>query len=630
MRRVLLLALAAGLLTPAAAHAATVSWEPCPAGVMGARCGHVAVPLDRLNPAAGLLHVGFELYPHTDTSQPALGTMLDIEGGPGFATRASRSSYLQLDAPLLDRRNLLLIDARGTGSSGVLECRAFSRLITHYRERAGACAAELGPSVDLYDTHAFVDDIHDVLDALAIPVVDVYGDSYGSYAAQAFAVRYPSRLRSLVLDGTYPLPGTDPAYGDLAEATQRAFRLVCARRPSCAARGVDPVDELTRFLDQIRAHPSSGVGTDPDGQRQHVRVDDESLTEMGQLGYVNFSIYRDLLAATRSWDDGDRVPLLRLIAENVGGSRAGPQRAFSEALYLAVTCHDYPQMWDPAAPLDVRQQQFQAFQASLSASAYAPFSPVTYTSISYEGAAACLRWPGPARPDPPAPPDASYPGVPTLVLNGDLDTITAASGARVVASRFPNSTFVETHNMIHISALGDRDSCGAPLVRRFVATLDAGDTGCAAHIEEVRVVDAFPRIAADAAAATPADGDHSRLLQRQVAAVAAATVADAVERWQINYSGHDRGLRGGTFSYRGDDPVVFRFDGARWTSDVAVSGVAHWDPLHGPLSAALRVTGPGGLRERLVVRWDVQAELAQATLDGSADGAPLHATMLAP
>ena len=47
--------------------------------------------------------------------------------------------------------------------------------------------------------------------ALGIGRVDLYGDSYGSYAAQAFALRYPGRLRTLVLDGTYPLPGSDPA-----------------------------------------------------------------------------------------------------------------------------------------------------------------------------------------------------------------------------------------------------------------------------------------------------------------------------------------------------------------------------------------------------------------------------------
>ena len=48
----------------------------------------------------------------------------------------------------------------------------------------------------------------------------------------------------------------------------------------------------------------------------------------------------------------------------------------------------------------------------------------------YEGARACLNWPGPARVDPPVPAGVPYPAVPTLVLNGDLDNITTSPQAR--------------------------------------------------------------------------------------------------------------------------------------------------------------------------------------------------------
>ena len=99
-----------------------------------------------------------------------------------------------------------------------------------------------------------------MLDALRIPRVDLYGDSYGTFAAQAFAVHHGDRLRSLVLDGAYPVTGTDPAFSDLAEATQRALRLVCARRPSCAARGEDPVAVVGRLVDAPARAPVSGFG----------------------------------------------------------------------------------------------------------------------------------------------------------------------------------------------------------------------------------------------------------------------------------------------------------------------------------------------------------------------------------
>jgi pimeloyl-ACP methyl ester carboxylesterase len=253
--------LVALVLAPSAEAAERPHFLRCQDAAAGARCGSVRVPLDRLDPAGRKIRIGFELYRRRDRSQNPLGTLVDVEGGPGYSTTDSRDSFLGLSRPLMNRRDLLLVDARGTGLSGPLDCRALRSSLNRYVRRAGRCARQLGPRVDRYNTRASVDDLADVLDALRIAKVDLYGDSYGSYFGEAFAVHHPTRLRSLVLDGTYPLPGTDPAYGDLAQATWLALRLVCARRPSCAARGEDPVAALTRFAAQIRAHPVTGIGT---------------------------------------------------------------------------------------------------------------------------------------------------------------------------------------------------------------------------------------------------------------------------------------------------------------------------------------------------------------------------------
>jgi pimeloyl-ACP methyl ester carboxylesterase len=614
------------LLVAPDASAAEPHFHPCGDAAPGARCGYVRVPLDRLAPAGAKIRIGFELYRRRDRAQPSRGTMVDVEGGPGYATTDSRDYFLGLSRPLMDRRDLLLVDGRGTGLSGALDCPALHRSVTHYVRRAGRCARQLGPRVDRYNTRASVDDLADVLDALAIPTIDFYGDSYGSYFGQAFAVNHPGRLRSLVLDGTYPLPGTDPAFGDLAEATWRALRLACARRPTCAARGEDPLTVLGRVVRRIRAHPVRGIGTDAEGGRIRVRLDTDALVTIAQSGYGNVAIYRDLLPALRAFENGDRAPMLRLVAETRLVPEASDPRSFSEALYLAVTCHDYPQMWDPAASPAMRRQQLAAARAALPPARFAPFTGTEWTSLPYEGATACLRWPGPRRAEPPVPPQAPYPAVPTLVVNGDLDNITASSGALVVASRFPDSTFVETHNTIHVSALGDRERCAAPIVRRFIATLDAGDTSCAARIAEVRVVDRFPRRAARAMPAETAPGDRTTVAARRVAAVAAATVADAIQRWALNYSGTDRGLRGGRWSYTGTRFVRFRFHGARFARDVRVNGTATWRLGTGAVRARLTIPGRGRLR----ARWNVRRQLATATLTGTLGGRRLRATMLAP
>jgi hypothetical protein len=271
-------------------------------------------------------------------------------------------------------------------------------------------------------------------------------------------------------------------------------------------------------------------------------------------------------------------------------------------------------------------QQLAAARAALPPAEFAPFTGTEWTSLGYEGATACLRWPGPRRPEPPVDPAAPYPNVPTLIVNGDLDNITASSGAHVVASRFPNVTFVETHNTIHVSALGDRDGCAAPLVRRFIRNLDAGDTSCASRIAEVRVVDRFPRRSAGLVAATPLAGDRTSTRARRAAASALAMVADAIQRWTLNYGGTDRGLRGGRWSWSGDRFTRFRFRGAKFTRDVPVNGRATWRLGTGSVRARLTLPGRGTVR----AHWNVRRQLAEAVLAGRLDGHRLRATLLAP
>ncbi|MGZ4146707.1 MAG: hypothetical protein ACXVPL_03285, partial [Actinomycetota bacterium] len=93
-----------------------------------ARCGMVPVPLDRSGHVPGALHIGYERYPHTDTMDPALETIVAIEGGPGYATTASRGYYLGLFRPIMDRHDLLLVDLRGTGTSDPLLCNPLQHL----------------------------------------------------------------------------------------------------------------------------------------------------------------------------------------------------------------------------------------------------------------------------------------------------------------------------------------------------------------------------------------------------------------------------------------------------------------------------------------------------------------------
>ena len=84
------------------------------------------------------------MTPADRTAEP-LEPIVATEGGPGYATTPSRGSYLQLFRPLLDRRDLLLVDNRGTGTSGAVRCPELQRLtFADYSDSPGVWLSAAG------------------------------------------------------------------------------------------------------------------------------------------------------------------------------------------------------------------------------------------------------------------------------------------------------------------------------------------------------------------------------------------------------------------------------------------------------------------------------------------------------
>jgi pimeloyl-ACP methyl ester carboxylesterase len=610
----------------------SLTLQPCHV-VADAWCGHIRRDWEPDNPAAGTVRVGFAFAPARDQGKPVLGTFVPHEGGPGYSTTGTGASYAQMYGPLLDRRNLLLVDQRGTGMSTALRCPDLQNLKIAYPVAAGRCGRSLGARSDDYTSARSADDLAAVIERLGLGPVDLYGDSYGTFFAQVFAGRHGDLLRSIVLDSAYPTYGETAWYPTQGAAMRRSFARVCHRSPECRGHGLGWAAAMRRVLRAVRQHPWRGISHDGDGKRVHVTIRPATLVTTAFNATYGPYAYREMTAALRAALHGDRVPLLRLVAEaEGGGTNAGPIRAYSEGLDAAVSCHDYPQLFDMTAKPAVRRRQYAhalARRTARSPHTYGPFTVREYARSDWQELDWCTRWPQAAADNPAHPPrplGGHYPDVRTLVLSGELDSITTPAEGAMVARQFPDAQQIRIANSFHVTAVGDTDDCAVRILRRFVRTPSVRpEHGCAAKVPPIRTVGSYPRTLSG----VPAGSGRGSLLARRAAPAAAATVADLLDRWWNNYSGHSVGLRGGTWRYTGDRTTVFHLRGVRLTDDLAVSGTARWRRYANTLRVDLTVAGHGRTGH-LRGTWATRRLGARATLHGTFGGHPVRVTFRAP
>jgi pimeloyl-ACP methyl ester carboxylesterase len=624
--------------------------QPCNVGY-GAFCGSFTRPLDPSGHRPGTLSIGFEWYPRDDQADPALGTIAAQEGGPGYSTTGSRDGYVRLFNRLRDHRDILLMDKRGTGKSGAIDCPTLQINASATPRAYAACGAQLGPDAWFYATRFAADDLAALLDQLEIRQIDYYGDSYGTYFGQIFARRHPGRIRTLTLDSAYPAGGrfATPWFPTEYNTTRRALPLVCARAPSCAGVAGDPMDRLRRLVEQVRAQPLRGRAPNASGFVVPVSITPQNLFMLLDFAGNSPTNWRDFDAANRAWlEAGDSLPLLRLMAESINSNGLGglTYGEFSNGLATAVICADYPQLFDLRAGPELRRAQYRRAIAAKEASApnlYAPFTIPEAIAAPFqpEEIGVCLDWPPPPPGAGPEPPQGPAPHLPVLTMNGEIDTITSASEGAESASYFGAlSNYTIIANAIHEVAIGDGGEwvppyggdlarCAGPIVLAYILRAAPVDTSCAHHVRPIRTPAAFVRLADQATLPRALPGNTADPATLRIASAAAETVGDVIARYYQQGTHDGLGLRGGRFVFA---PTAtgydFALDHLRWTEDLAVSGRIAWNQYTEAIVADVTLSGVANGRLRIV--WNDRQTDAVASLTGAIGPATVAAERYAP
>ena len=598
-------------------------------------CAVLERPLDPTGTVQGTIPIYFEYFPHT-AAGPASGTLIATEGGPGFPATESRVEYLALLQPLRAHHDVVIMDNRGTGRSGAIDCIALQNAPSLTEANVAACGRSLGSAAPLYSTVLATDDLAAVLDALSIQRIGLYGDSYGTYFAQVFALRHPDRLHSLVLDGAYPLSGGPDYswYPQYAPAMRAKFNLACARDPACKKIPGSSLDHIGPTLARLRAKPFAASVRYSDGPTVKVAANATSLAIVMFGSSPAYATVRELDAAARAFSAGDRAPLLRLMAETLSSvDSRDPTHSplqFSAGLAAAVSCQDPRQIVDmtlsPETRALARDRAIRQRKVEVP-DTYAPFTIDEYRQmpLDYAFIDECVLWPAPL-PGAPSPPLVSgeppYPDIPVLVVSGELDNMTSVADGAAAAARFPNAHHVVVSNSFHVNALPHaRSECGATLVRRFFENLATGDESCATTVPPVRLVSRFARHVAELDPARALPGNTGDDYELRAVTAALLTSEDVIVRANANGAGKGIGLRGGSFVVTADSMGYhLQLHNVLWTEDLSISG--HIDSIGrgGIVDAVLDLHTSGGTSGELKLHWTEDGSEALASAEGELGG----------
>jgi pimeloyl-ACP methyl ester carboxylesterase len=212
-----------------AGAASRLTWRDCPTALNATKqCAWLRVPRRYDRPNGPTLQIALARIPATGPAHTRIGSLVWDAGGPGGAsTRAVEQIAERLPKKVRQRFDFVAFDPRGIGASrpALTKCnqpwpdrpavdplpawgavqRRFADVVAKDNRRCLRANDRLAP---VMGTNNVARDLDVIRAALGDEKLTFWAASYGTRIGYVYALRYPERVRAMVMDGSI-----DPAEG---------------------------------------------------------------------------------------------------------------------------------------------------------------------------------------------------------------------------------------------------------------------------------------------------------------------------------------------------------------------------------------------------------------------------------
>ena len=288
------LALAAVALAVLAPGARAATPVPCDDGAAN-ECLAVTVPLDPSGAVGGEIDLHVERLGAVERRKVAI---LFVPGGPGQAGSPFLRSIVEEFKDPAATRDILVYDPRGTGKSGGVRCDPLPESADALAANIASCEQRLAATAGIYTTAAQVSDIEQIRRALGIERLLLYGVSFGTRAASAYAAAYPDHTEALILDSPVATSALDPFRRQVLRALPGVVREACSG--SCQRATTDAGGDLIALATRTDRRPLAGYVVSPTGQRRAARLTSADLVQLAARVDVDPVVDAELPSTMRS------------------------------------------------------------------------------------------------------------------------------------------------------------------------------------------------------------------------------------------------------------------------------------------------------------------------------------------